>query len=747
MGNTIGVDSDPPELSAFCGEIEEEAPTVTPVSTKAVLTLNLLGDKHDCRSYLLGWRFLPGSGSDGAVRHSPIKFTEIKEFSPLECYILLHTYQYATTSANIRVPPDPTSHYKPPLNEFLSSSKGLFRTGRAYPLSSLTGTGTLATKKEKPDSASGSLVSKLRLTLPTDTLKGTGAKPKGLEIDIYLWSGMRASPLTRSMALAKAFELERSLQSTKLSAVKHFFLKNSQVPISHILDLSACTLPTLDVPAVKTKYGNYLIDHLLANCLKFSTSLSDFFEKYDVTTVSSPTRFAERDCSDMLKIVEKLKSSLTVSMSFAVDEQASGAAKTVVTGPNASDMAAANQALNYHEGFQVSELDAKKKKLDYFDTIASKITDNIYLGSETVSRNRKLLKQLNITHILNCAGTACPNSYPTEFDYKTLYLADGKGVDIQCVFYSVMDFINEAVDNGGKIFIHCHQGVSRSSALLIAYLMWKRDEPFTVIHPYVKSIRGTSNPNTGFTCQLLEWHNRRHKPMEKPMFYMIVPHCVADADFLVPKQIREVSASSLDPRGAFILHTPSVVFIWAGRKCPPYLVDAAATEVARLQRYENATTNVVKVAQGEETPEFWEVIGGEGPVSEVASYDQPYSLLKPADSRKAAAMAPETSMFRYPDWEEMEMFDSDDLEDNMAFVCCLKNAHEASDKLYVWLGEEFIAQEAKDEDGKDITPEALGVRIGELFLKEKNLSPMKMLVVRQDHEEDDFWDFFSNTNA
>lgn len=56
--------------------------------------------------------------------------------------------------------------------------------------------------------------------------------------------------------------------------------------------------------------------------------------------------------------------------------------------------------------------------------------------------------------------------------------------------------------SGGRVLIHCSQGVSRSVALAIAYLMWKRGQPFDEVLTAVKAIRGVANPNIGFTCQV-----------------------------------------------------------------------------------------------------------------------------------------------------------------------------------------------------------------------------------------------------
>ena len=67
---------------------------------------------------------------------------------------------------------------------------------------------------------------------------------------------------------------------------------------------------------------------------------------------------------------------------------------------------------------------------------------------------------------------------------------------------SVRCMLQTAVDNGGKVFIHCSQGVSRSTTLLIAYLMWRSEQPYDEVFQQVKAARGVANPNIGFICQV-----------------------------------------------------------------------------------------------------------------------------------------------------------------------------------------------------------------------------------------------------
>lgn len=58
------------------------------------------------------------------------------------------------------------------------------------------------------------------------------------------------------------------------------------------------------------------------------------------------------------------------------------------------------------------------------------------------------------------------------------------------------------MESGGKVLVHCSQGVSRSATFVIAYLMWKHDQPYDRTYQAVKAVRGVANPNIGFTCQV-----------------------------------------------------------------------------------------------------------------------------------------------------------------------------------------------------------------------------------------------------
>ena len=129
----------------------------------------------------------------------------------------------------------------------------------------------------------------------------------------------------------------------------------------------------------------------------------------------------------------------------------------------------------YERGeIESDELVSKAEKLRHFSKICSQITPQLFLGADEVARDLTKLRAHGITHVLNTAGVACRNYHEgvSEIEYKTLHLYDSPRQDVAPVMYTAVEYIERAIGGGGKVFVHCHQGVSRSTTMVLAYLMW-----------------------------------------------------------------------------------------------------------------------------------------------------------------------------------------------------------------------------------------------------------------------------------
>ncbi|KAL7093802.1 hypothetical protein ACP275_11G062100 [Erythranthe tilingii] len=258
------------------------------------------------------------------------------------------------------------------------------------------------------------------------------------------------------------------------------------------------------------------------------------------------------------------------------------------------------------------EFEFKKDKLAFFNKECSRILDHVYLGSDAIAKDREILRQNRITHVLNCVGFVCPEYFKNDLVYKTLWLQDCPSEDITSILYDVFDYFEDVLEQGGRVFVHCCQGVSRSTSLVIAYLMWKERQSFDDAFQHVKAARGVTNPNVGFACQLLQCQKRVHAMPASPTsvlrMYRMAPHSPYDPLHLVPKMLSEPDADKLDSRGAFVVHIPSALYVWTGKHCSTVMSDHARVAASQVIRYERAQGPVINVKEGEETFEFWDAL-------------------------------------------------------------------------------------------------------------------------------------------
>ena len=143
----------------------------------------------------------------------------------------------------------------------------------------------------------------------------------------------------------------------------------------------------------------------------------------------------------------------------------------------------------------------KVLKEDYFPI---ELIDNLYIGSIGAASNLNQLEKNNITHIL-IAGQGIKKYFPDKFTYLQFNLLDTVLQNIKQYFDKANEFINNAINNNGKVLVHCHAGVSRSGAICIAYIMKYKKMKFIDALLFVRKKRQKINPNVGFIQQLREY--------------------------------------------------------------------------------------------------------------------------------------------------------------------------------------------------------------------------------------------------
>lgn len=149
---------------------------------------------------------------------------------------------------------------------------------------------------------------------------------------------------------------------------------------------------------------------------------------------------------------------------------------------------------------------------DLVECQMNEIIPRLYLSGDMMARNRELLRQKNITHILNLT-TTIPNKFEPELKYLKITIFDFESQNISQFFNETFEFIDNALlDQANAVLVHCNAGISRSASFVIAYLLQKgKYKSYKSALNHVRKCRPIVCPNKGFEKQLLALETKIEK--------------------------------------------------------------------------------------------------------------------------------------------------------------------------------------------------------------------------------------------
>ncbi|KPP73737.1 hypothetical protein Z043_107153, partial [Scleropages formosus] len=198
-----------------------------------------------------------------------------------------------------------------------------------------------------------------------------------------------------------------------------------------------------------------------------------------------------------------------------------------------------------------------------------------------MARDKAVLSNLGITHIVNAADgphrirTGASFYRDMSIKYCGVEAADHPDFDLSPFFYPTVEFIQTALCQKGKCFyediilvlVHCAMGVSRSAALVLAFLMIS--EGLTLVEA-IKAVRQHRDvcPNYGFLEQLrrldmtLCQERRQREEASKPKQILSMTSCIAKA----PRRANAYAAVQAHPGSSYV--TPGAFelekLFWSG---------------------------------------------------------------------------------------------------------------------------------------------------------------------------------------
>jgi hypothetical protein len=134
-------------------------------------------------------------------------------------------------------------------------------------------------------------------------------------------------------------------------------------------------------------------------------------------------------------------------------------------------------------------------------TVAQEVVPGLFLGSRKAAADVAEQKALGITHVINATAHRVSDEGGATVLLLGLRDADGDQ-NISRYFLKCNTFISSALTDGGAVLVHCIRGVSRSSALVMAFLLSHTGMSVDTALQVVRRARPVAKPRDGFLKQL-----------------------------------------------------------------------------------------------------------------------------------------------------------------------------------------------------------------------------------------------------
>jgi predicted protein tyrosine phosphatase len=134
------------------------------------------------------------------------------------------------------------------------------------------------------------------------------------------------------------------------------------------------------------------------------------------------------------------------------------------------------------------------------------IIPGVYLSGIAVARNPSRLVELNISRVVCCCMWS---EFPVSDELKSITyfrvdVEDMSKEPIEMFFDDCCDFILESLESNEGVLVHCRSGVSRSSTIILAFLIKSMGMRLYDAFFLLRSKRSIVTPNIGFMDKLLK---------------------------------------------------------------------------------------------------------------------------------------------------------------------------------------------------------------------------------------------------
>ncbi|KAL1946164.1 hypothetical protein VTO73DRAFT_15291 [Trametes versicolor] len=149
-------------------------------------------------------------------------------------------------------------------------------------------------------------------------------------------------------------------------------------------------------------------------------------------------------------------------------------------------------------------------------------TGALYLGSFSAILDPTLLSANHIqalVQVLDAPWLPSVEAHAAQGNKLECYrldILDSSSADLRPHLESTVRWIDDRLRRGVNVLVHCQQGVSRSAAVVIAYLIYTHNMTYDSAFDLVKRKRACIKPNSGFVRCLQDWEKQWRLASQRP---------------------------------------------------------------------------------------------------------------------------------------------------------------------------------------------------------------------------------------
>ncbi len=147
----------------------------------------------------------------------------------------------------------------------------------------------------------------------------------------------------------------------------------------------------------------------------------------------------------------------------------------------------------------------------------NEIIPYLFISNWNTSNNPNVIKKYNIKAVITLETIDKPKDIidfykNNNIDFMYIRLYDDPNSDISKYFDITYNFIDSHIKQKKNVLVHCMAGISRSTTIVLNYILKKKYElnhiknPYIIVDDiinYVRTKRYIINPNSGFIKQLM----------------------------------------------------------------------------------------------------------------------------------------------------------------------------------------------------------------------------------------------------